>query len=146
MKTPNLNKLSCSSRLNQPESTYSLHLCLRMFRVVQRRLTKPPPSPASQGHLRWNMPPSLSPLPPLFFFLPFSLSLWVSPSGHPAHHNQMAKNAPQLVSLRPLCTAHDLLRGWESLHVCVNMCSLPAPGHLRHELSSSSHLMTPWHM
>lgn len=40
---------------------------------------------------------SLSPpLPPLPFFPSLSPSRWVSQSGHPAHHNQMAKDAPQL--------------------------------------------------
>lgn len=47
-----------------------------------------------------------SPSPEHVSFLSFfSLSLWVSPSGHPAHHDQMAKDAPQPSQSPSPCSA-----------------------------------------
>lgn len=68
----------------------------------------------------------------------FSLSLWVSPSGHPAHHDQMAKDAPQLSQSPSPCSALCVtyLRAGQSTHrarVCVCVCSLPLPCLLRHK-------------
>ncbi len=144
-------------RLNQPDNTNSyctwccLSLCVMkelltwaflMFWVVHQN----PLSPRQAQHLKVTFSGTclfLSLSLSLFFFLlsfflSFSLSLWVSQSGHPAHDNQMAKDAPQLsVSLSLLCTAHDLLRGGTvctpCVCVCMYMCSLPLPCLLRHK-------------
>lgn len=59
------------------------------------------------------------------------LSRRVSRNGHPAHHNQMAKESPQLcLSASQPCAVHDLLKGGTvgppCMHACVCLCvSLP---------------------
>lgn len=79
-------------------------------------------------------PPTLLPAPPfcvVLSLLHLPLSRRVSRSGHPAHHNQMAKESPQLcLSASQPCAVHDLLKGGTvgppCMHARVCLCvSLP---------------------
>ena len=156
-------------RLNKPDNTgsYSTWSCLSLcgmkelltcvfltFWAKQSSPWKPQPSMATQGHLFWNMPPSFSVLLPPSISLHFLFSFFLTLSvGLTERTSNTTRWLTMHHSSSLLCTAHDLLRGWDSLHsvyVCVHVqhsFSLACWGTntLWLKLSSSSHLVTPWH-
>lgn len=103
---------------------------------LRRRLLKPPPSSAFQGHLHWNLPSSLH----VSLSCCLSASLCRVPhSGHLARPNQMAKHASEATHGFPARLRAWPTWGWHSPSHSVGW----GTNTLWLKLSSFSHLIPP---